>query len=140
MSGLQLDFSNLKLALDSLKVAIDKYLEDTQNEFVRDSVVQRFEYSYELSWKMLKRQLEQDAASPESIDQLSYKDLIRHGAEKGFITDPQAWFVFRHFRNMTSHTYNVSKAIEVARASIDFHGAAEELYQRLIASNDSSET
>ena len=44
-----LDLSSLTKALESLDVALAK----DKDEFIRDSVIQRFEFTYELSWKFL---------------------------------------------------------------------------------------
>ena len=48
----------LENAINSLNIAFVEYQKDNSNEFVRDSVIQRFEYTYELCIKMLKRYLE----------------------------------------------------------------------------------
>jgi len=87
---------------------------------LRDSVIQRFEYSYELCWKMLKRRLELDDPSPESIDAMSFREMIRAGAERGLIDDPLAWFNYREKRNLTSHTYNEEVALTVYQVAVAF--------------------
>lgn len=61
---------------------------------------------------MLRCQLEEIESSPE-IDRLSYRDLIRAGAKIGFIDDPNAWFIYRESRNITSYTYEQEKAEQV---------------------------
>ena len=54
----KLDLTSLKKALTSLQKAIERYGLEPEDEEVRDSVIQRFEYSYELCWKMLSKQLQ----------------------------------------------------------------------------------
>ena len=78
----------------------------------RAAAIQAFEYTYELSIKMLRRQLEQ-MESPAEISRLTYKDFIRTAAEKGLIDEPTAWFAFRDQRNFTAHTYDETKAKHV---------------------------
>jgi nucleotidyltransferase substrate binding protein (TIGR01987 family) len=69
---MRLDFTSLKSALESLDLALSK----EKDEFIRDSVIQRFEFTYELSWKFLLRQLAFDLGS-EAVDKLSRRDLYR---------------------------------------------------------------
>lgn len=54
---MQLDLSSWKRALDTLERGIARSLATPADNEVRDAVIQRFEYCYELSWKMLKRHL-----------------------------------------------------------------------------------
>jgi uncharacterized protein len=83
MSESRLDLSPLRKALASLDLA----LAQPKNEFLRDSVIQRFEYTYDLSWKLLKRHLEEDEGV-ENVDRLTRKELLRMAFEKGLIA---AW-------------------------------------------------
>ena len=103
---MKLELSSLEKALDSLK----RVLLLEKDDVVRDSAIQRFKYTYELSIKMLRRKLEDMAESSIEIEQMGFKPLIRTGAEKGLIDDPVAWFGFREKRNITSHTYDEEKA------------------------------
>jgi nucleotidyltransferase substrate binding protein (TIGR01987 family) len=122
------------VAVASLEKAIYRSLREPEDEEVRDCVVQRFEYTYELCWKMLKRRMEMDAAGP--VDSWPYRELIRRGAEAGFSGDPEAWFEYRDQRNRTSHVYDESVAIEVHRSAVMFAGAARALLQTLTQASD----
>ncbi len=104
-------------------------------EQFRNSVVQCFEFTYEISWKMLKRQIEKDSPSPELVDTYSYNDLIREAAERGLIENPQQWFDYRHFRNLTSHAYDKDKAQQVFIAASDFLSSAKFLMKQLKIKN-----
>jgi len=106
---MKIDTSYLKKALDSL----NEVLELEENPIIRDSAIQRFEYTYELAVKLLKRKLEEMASSVEEIGHMGFKDIIRTGAEKGLIDEPEAWFEYRQKRNITSHTCDEKKAEEV---------------------------
>jgi nucleotidyltransferase substrate binding protein (TIGR01987 family) len=128
---MNLDLSSLEKALKSLKKAIDRSRKDPADEEIRDAVIQRFEYTYELCWKMLRRHLEQTADSPPQIDHLSFRDLIRTGAEKGMIAHPENWFVYREQRNVTAHTYNREKAESVYKTALEFYPDANALFQEL---------
>ncbi len=124
MTGIIL--TSLEKALHSLHRA----LQQEKNEFIRDAVVQRFEYTFELCWKMLRRQLIEELGS-ESVNGLSRKDLFRISAEQGLISDPVHWFAFHKARNETSHTYNEEVAEEVYRVAETFLPEADALYSIL---------
>jgi len=126
-----LDLSSLEKALTSLEYAVERSQKEPKDEEVRDSVIQRFEYSYELSWKMLKRQLEIDSQTPASIDAMGFKEMIREGAERGLIDNPEVWFEYRRQRNITSHVYNETKAISVYETALVFLQDAKLLLQKL---------
>lgn len=126
-----LDLTNLEKALLSLEKAICRTQQEPDDEELRDCVIQRFEYTYELSWKMLKRRLEIDLPTPSNIDLMGFKELIREGAERGFIENPESWFEYRHQRNITAHTYNELKAKQVYQTALVFIKDADNLLQQL---------
>ena len=110
---MKLDISSLESATISLEKAIIEY-EKTNSEFVRDSCIQRFEYTYELSWKTIKRYLELVSPNPNEIDMLSFQELIREANEKNLLlTDWETWKLYRVYRGTTSHAYNQDKANEI---------------------------
>ena len=111
---LKLDVSSLACAVTSLAEAVEEYQKNTDNLFVRDASIQRFEYTYELAHKMLKRYLEISEANAETIDQMSFPDLIRTASERGLTLHGwDVWKLYRDARNITSHTYNEKKAVNV---------------------------
>ncbi len=106
--------TSFERAINSLKEAILEYNKDKNNSFVRDSVIQRFEYTYELSIKMLKRYLESISSSKNEIDMMSFNDIIRKANIKGLLNgNLETWQKYREMRNITSHTYEEEKALEV---------------------------
>lgn len=134
-----LDFSSLKNAIaslqDALSVVGDASWFTEQNPRVQKTliagVVQNFEFVYELSIKMLRRQLELEADSAESIDHLGYRDMLRTAGEKGLISDVEKWFDYRYLRNLTSHTYDIEKAKKVYEQTLFFVEDAVTLLQSL---------
>lgn len=101
-----------------------------KNEFIRDAVIQRFEYTYELAWKFIKRDLSEDVGS-EAINGLNRKDLFRIAADKGLINDPLPWFTYHKARNETSHTYNEKTAEETYIVALQFVKDAQYLLNKL---------
>ena len=128
-----LDFSSLNRALLSLRRGAERSLREPGDAEVRDGVIQRFEYSYELCWKMLKRQLERELPNPGDADRMSFTELVREGAERGLVAKPERWLRYRHYRNATSHAYDEAKAREVHAAAIEFLDDAEALLAALEA-------
>lgn len=117
---MSLDFSALQNAIQQLEKSLAwANSEAAKNdaglfEQLRNSVIQCFEFTYELSTKMLKRYLEEVAANPETIAALSFQDLIREGNQKGLLqSDWSVWKGYRQARNNSSHTYDAQKAQEV---------------------------
>ncbi|MDB2414237.1 nucleotidyltransferase substrate binding protein [Rickettsiales bacterium] len=124
---MSINTSNFEKALKSL----DDVLKLPKDDIIRDSAIQRFEYSYELGMKLLRRHLENISESSIEIEHMSFKNLLRTGAEKGLIDDPVAWFEFREKRNMTSHTYNQEKADMVYSCLPDFYKRSMFLLEKL---------
>ena len=127
-----LDISSFSKAVDRLAEGLARYQTDTTDDQIRDGLIQRFEFTYELSHKMLKRFLEEISPSPETIDQAAFSDLIRMGNEQGLLqSEWKIWRYFRDIRNITSHTYDLAKAIEVVEGIPAFLAETQHLRERL---------
>jgi nucleotidyltransferase substrate binding protein (TIGR01987 family) len=102
-------------------------------EQLRNSVIQCFEFTYELSWKMLKRYLEATEANPSEIDISTFQNLIRLGNERALLrSDWRQWKTYRQARTDSSHTYDASKAEAVFAVAPDFLVEARGLYEELM--------
>ncbi|MCB1197279.1 MAG: nucleotidyltransferase substrate binding protein [Deltaproteobacteria bacterium] len=108
-------------ALDRLKDA----LKQPKNDFIRDSVIQRFEFTVELAWKTAKKILLSSSNSPRSI--------IREMAQEDLITSPQIWFALIEARNLSSHTYKEELAEKVYQTAQDSIAEFEKLLEKLNA-------
>ncbi len=139
----KLDLSSLHKALLQLDDALEFYHSSTvQNDHrllthMRAAVIQAFEFSYELSWKMLKRYLEMTEANPTEVDQMSFPNLIRTGNERGLLkSDVSVWLLYRRDRGTTSHAYDENKANEVLENIPSFLSDAQFLYEQLQKQHD----
>jgi len=110
-------------ALDSLT----KVLRENKNDIVRDATIQRFEYTFELSWKLLKRYIE----SQQNVIESSIKNLFREAGKLGLIDNVEDWFGYLDARNLTSHTYNEITAEEVFLKAKSFEKSARFMKARL---------
>ncbi|WP_243371147.1 HI0074 family nucleotidyltransferase substrate-binding subunit [Geotalea sp. SG265] len=134
-----LDFSSLQNAISQLEKSL-KFTHSPAAEMdgelfeqLRNSVIQCFEFTYELSHKMLRRYLEETAASPDEADFSTFQNLIRTGNEKGLLrSDWLRWRVYRQARTDSSHTYDVDKAEAVYAIAPEFLEEAKYLYARLM--------
>ena len=128
---MRLDLGSLVKALASLRKALDRSEAAPGDAELRDAVIHRFGYSYELCWKMLERRLELDVPTPAAVDAMSFRELVREGAERGLVDDPERWMVYRLERNLTSQTYDEAKALDVCASVADFSRDARALLDAL---------
>lgn len=136
---IKLNVKSLEKAVTSLETAILATQKAPSDLFIRDASIHRFKYTYELCHKMLKRYLEMTEPNSEEIDQMQFAQLIRTGSEKGLLLHGwDIWATYRYARNLTSHTYNEEKAIEVCQIIPDFLKDAQfldESFRALITSD-----
>ena len=143
MSDTRLDLSALRDAVgsleDGLEVVSDSEWFNAQSSKVQNTliagVIQNFEFVYEIGIKMIKRQIEIEAASPAEVDETNFREVLRVAAEKGLIADVEAWFKYRKMRNITAHTYDHEKAQLVYQDTLIFIGDARALLHKLEARN-----
>ena len=125
-----LDLSVFEKALNSLKVSFEKFNEDQNDDIVRDSVIQRFEYTYEFAVKIIERYLKTTIST--NVKVLTFNQLIREANERELLHgNLESWDVYRKKRNITSHTYDEKKALEVISIMDDFIKEADFLLNKL---------
>ena len=132
MKKANLDTAVLKKAIHSLTRVVEKLHETPTDEFVRDSCVQRFEYTYELCSKFLRRYLKMTESSADDIQEMSFPTLIRTASERNLLlNDWSTWMNYREKRNITRHTYDEEKADRVIKIVPQFLQEALYLLERL---------
>ena len=77
------DITPFKRAIQRLEEGLERYRKDTSDLQIRDGLIQRFEFTYELGCNTLKRYLEYTAANPALLDQMTFQDQIRTANEHG---------------------------------------------------------
>lgn len=98
---------------------------------LRSAVIQSFEFSYELSVRLMRRVLIERAAAAPDVADLSFNDLLRNAAGAGLLAEPLRWREWRELRNATSHAYDEATAQAVAGKAAAFLVDAEALLGRL---------
>ena len=86
---------------------------DLDAPFVLDAAIQRFEFTYELAWKTLRRAL-RERVPEDRLDGISRSELYHLGVEEGLIENASQWLAFHEGRNLTSHLYREETARTVA--------------------------
>jgi nucleotidyltransferase substrate binding protein (TIGR01987 family) len=134
---MKLDLTSFRDALGALERSITFLTSETakrdpllQEQF-RNSAIQCFEFTHELAFKMIKRQMEQMAAAPAAVDTMPYMDIVRSAAEAGLVRDVGRFKDYRDKRNITSHTYNQAKAAQIAAILPAFHDDMRRLLAEL---------
>ena len=81
-----------------------------------DATIQRFEFCFELAWKLMKACLEYEGFSANSP-----RSSIREGFKANLIADAAAWLDMLEQRNLASHTYDDEMAAELYRQIKERH-------------------
>jgi len=134
MSDIALDLNPLLKVIARLGEGLERYQRDVGDTQIRDGLIQRFEFTYELSHKMLKRYLEISSASSAQFDGMAFADLIRTANEQALLlSDWPRWKQFREMRGKTSHTFDETVALEVVAEIPAFLVEARHLSNQLLA-------
>lgn len=104
---------------------LEEALNQEKDEFIRDSVIQRFEFSIELAWKTCKRLMGTASSGP--------KIVVREMAQNGFIEEVELWLRSIDMRNLTSHAYREDLAEEVYAFAQSFLPELKKLVARVIS-------
>ena len=100
-------FVNYKKAYTLLAEAIRI---DSPSDTERAGLIQFFEMSFELAWKLLKDYLE-----GEGFIINSPREAIKQALQSGLLSDGHPWLNALQDRNLTAHTYDESTALEVEK-------------------------
>lgn len=127
---------NLRRAIAALEEGLSAFRREQLNDadpalqvLLRDAVIQRFEFTFEVAWKTLRRYLEEYGL--EQIDRATNRQMFRIGCEQGLLRDAEAWLLYLQRRNLTSHVYDQSIAEQIFRTVPDFLEDARWLLARL---------
>ena len=131
-----LNISALENAEKKLKEMLLRYEKESDDEAVRDSVIQRFEFTYSIALKTLRKYFIERAFVLEEVNQMSFNEMIRTASQLNLLSSNlEKWTVYREMRNMTSHTYDEEIALQVVSIIPDFSKEIAYLITRLKESN-----
>ena len=106
MSKSKIKFEKFQKALISLESVYLKPMQEDRTNI--DATIQRFEFTFELSWKFLK-----EFFFERGLDLNYPKEIIKEAFSVNLIDDEGLWIKMLRDRNMTSHTYNEKLADEI---------------------------
>jgi nucleotidyltransferase substrate binding protein (TIGR01987 family) len=126
----QYRFSNFSRAYSLLREALEDGVEPL-NQLELEGVIQRFEFTFELSWNLLKDRLVYDGLV---IATITPRNVIREAYSAKLIDDCETWIDMLTDRNLMSHTYDFErfKAV-VENVHSRYLTVLNNLYQRLLA-------
>lgn len=131
-----LDFTALKNSLQRLGEVVEKYKENKDDLIVRDSLIQRFEFTYSITLKTLRRYFIERAFVVDDVNKLSFNEMVRIAMQLNLLkSDLAKWTQYREMRNLTSHTYDENVALKVAGIVPDFYEEVRYLLNILTGSN-----
>lgn len=143
---MRLDYSSLEDAVHQLEDALALYESEIVQsnprlqKHLRAAAIQAFEFTYELSFKMIKRYLETAVANPATLGTMEFRAVIREAIRHGLIASELTdWMEYRANRGATSHTYDEHKAQTVFVAIPTFLEESRHLVSELrlrFSSND----
>lgn len=99
-------FDNFKRAFALLSEAIQTMQIRELNQLEQEGIIQRFEYTWELTWKVLKDYLEYKGVILGTITPAS---VIKAAIAANLIQNGEVWMNALDSRNKMSHTYNFKK-------------------------------
>lgn len=127
MRSIDFKYMNLKKAYTRLKEVSDLY--DGKDDIIRDSLIQRFEFTYELTHKTLREFMKYLGVT---LENSFPRTIFKKAYVNNLISDDKVWINLLEDRNSTSHIYNENLADEVANRIVKYYvNAISELVDNL---------
>ena len=98
-----------KTALKTLEDVLTRTPDQGEESIYRDSAIQRFEFCFDLSWKLMKEMLRE----VHGIECASPKTCLQEAFRQGIISNEEQWLAMVEMRNLSSHTYNEEVAVKI---------------------------
>lgn len=105
-SKLKYKLSNFEKVLSKLDDSLKK--DPNLDDLYLDGTIKRFEFVFELSWKLMKGYLEYNG-----IEVNSPRESFRQAFKNSILDNATDWIKMMEDRNRTSHTYNLDTAWEI---------------------------
>lgn len=127
-----LDFTALENSLQRLGEVVEIYKKNPQDTIVRDSLILRFEFTYSITLKTLRKYFIERAFIIDDVNKLSFNEMVRTAMQLNLLkSDLAKWTEFREMRNLTSHTYDENVALKVSGIVPDFYEEIKYLLKEL---------
>lgn len=131
--------ANLEESLATLEEVLDareeyaKMGDERLNLIVRDSLIQRYEYTFDSFWKFLKRFLEKHYGL--TVTPASPRSIFRLANDQKLISDENLTIALDMIeaRNETSHKYDNGAAESIAKNIITYYGMMSGVLNKIVA-------
>ncbi len=110
-------FQNFLKAFTLLEEAVWQSKESKLNELEEQGLIQRFEFTHELAWNVLKDYFQYQGNT--SIT--GSRDATREAFNNGLISNGDGWMEMIKSRNQSSHTYNETIANDIVFRIINLY-------------------
>ena len=101
-------FQSFEKAMSKLSEGVVRKI-DTISDLEKEGVIQRFEFTHELAWNVIKDYFEYQG----NMSVTGSRDATREAFKTGLITDGEVWMDMIKSRNLSSHTYSEEIANEI---------------------------
>jgi nucleotidyltransferase substrate binding protein (TIGR01987 family) len=114
-------FRNFRSALyrlgKAVEIVTEQISEDEEvDDLLKEGLIQRFEYTHELAWKVMKDYAEYQGYT----DIRGSRDAFRKAFDMGLVTD-KSWMDSIIDRNLTSHNYDEDTAEDICENIVDVY-------------------
>jgi nucleotidyltransferase substrate binding protein (TIGR01987 family) len=114
MKKSELDLTNLKNSFNTLEECYSDYIKQSNEKmknYIKDSCIKRFEYTYETAKKIMNKFLKKEYDKTEK--DLSINNIFREMYGLGLVDNFENWVDYREKRNTTSHEYDITKTYPI---------------------------
>ena len=132
MKKTELNLTNLEKSLKTLKECYEDYTNQQDmkiKEYIKDSCIKRYEYTYETSKKIMNKFLKKEFDKSEK--DLTINNIFREMYGLDLIENFENWVEYRQKINYTSHEYNNNHAYEILKIIPKFIKDTEYLIENL---------
>ena len=116
-------------ALDRFRIVVaerDRWVAEGNGDIVLDVAAKRFEFTYEMAWKALKRVLDYLG-----IDARAPRPVFKEAYAQGLLADEQVWLDMIEMRNLASHVYDEHEISRILLELERYLAAFDSLLSRL---------
>lgn len=118
-------FQNFNKAFSKFESAIVVLQKNGLSELEREGLVQRFKYTHELAWNVMKDFFELEG----NTTIMGSRSATREAFKKELIVDGENWMDMINSRNLTTHTYNEEVVDEITNKIITSYYPAFKEFQ-----------
>ncbi len=124
----ELKLKSYHKALDRLAEIVNASQKRELNDFEKDGLIQRFEFTHEVAWKLMKSYAEFQGFQ----DIGGSRDATRKAFEMNLISESEVWMAMIRSRNETSHNYDGEVADSVVTNIVDkYYPLLLDFYQKM---------